>query len=185
MTRIAAPGGTDGDGVLLVNPGGPAESGNQILPLLYPNLPAPVRDAIDVVSFDPRGTGVERPAPVRDRPRRGDQRVPPVPARPGCPAPGDPGLRRHPSGRAGPPPPPSPRHVDTVDTARDMDRIRQALGVSTVSFYGLSYGTVLGTAYASLFPHRVRAMVLDGAVDLYAPLATQAVRGGARRRASP
>ena len=55
-----------------------------------------------------------------------------------------------------------------------MDRIRQALGLSTVSFYGLSYGTVLGTVYADLFPHRLRAMVLDGAVDIDASLATQA-----------
>ena len=73
--------------------------------------------------------------------------------------------------------------VDTVDTARDMDRIRQALGLSTISFYGLSYGTVLGTVYASLFPHRLRTMVLDGAVDMYAPLATQAIERGAGRRA--
>jgi pimeloyl-ACP methyl ester carboxylesterase len=64
--------------------------------------------------------------------------------------------------------------VDTVNTARDMDRIRQALGISTISFYGLSYGTVLGTVYADLFPQRVRGMVLDGAVDMDAALATQA-----------
>ena len=44
--------------------------------------------------------------------------------------------------------------IDTVNTARDMDRIRQALGLSTISFYGLSYGTVLGAVYADLFPHR-------------------------------
>ena len=64
--------------------------------------------------------------------------------------------------------------VNTVNTARDLDRIRQALGVASINYYGLSYGTVLGTVYASLFPQRVRAMVLDGAVDLYAPLSTQA-----------
>jgi pimeloyl-ACP methyl ester carboxylesterase len=54
-----------------------------------------------------------------------------------------------------------------------MDRIRQALGRPTIDFYGLSYGTVLGTVYASLFPRRVGTMVLDGAVDLYAPLVEQ------------
>ena len=55
-----------------------------------------------------------------------------------------------------------------------MDRIRQALGLSTISFYGLSYGTVLGTVYADLFPHRVATMVLDGAVDVNASLTQQA-----------
>ena len=64
--------------------------------------------------------------------------------------------------------------VDTIDTARDMDRIRQALGLSKISFYGLSYGTVLGTVYADLFPHRVAEMVLDGAVDVNATLTEQA-----------
>ena len=64
--------------------------------------------------------------------------------------------------------------LNTVDTARDMDRIRQAMGVSTISFYGMSYGTVLGTVYADLFPHRVDTMVLDGAVDVNATLTQQA-----------
>ena len=64
--------------------------------------------------------------------------------------------------------------INTVDTARDMDRIRQAIGASTISFYGMSYGTVLGTVYADLFPHRVDTMVLDGAVDVNAPLTQQA-----------
>ncbi len=64
--------------------------------------------------------------------------------------------------------------IDTVNTARDMDRIRQALGVSKISYYGLSYGTVLGAVYADLFPHRVATMVLDGAVDVNASLTRQA-----------
>jgi pimeloyl-ACP methyl ester carboxylesterase len=55
-----------------------------------------------------------------------------------------------------------------------MDRIRAALGVSQINYLGLSYGTVLGTVYADLFPHRLRALVLDGGVDVNATLATQA-----------
>ncbi len=65
-------------------------------------------------------------------------------------------------------------YINTVDTARDMDRIRQAIGVPTISFYGMSYGTVLGAVYADLFPHHVDTMVLDGAVDINAPLTQQA-----------
>jgi pimeloyl-ACP methyl ester carboxylesterase len=66
--------------------------------------------------------------------------------------------------------------IDTVNTARDLDRIRQALGRSTITFYGVSYGTVLGSVYANLFPHRVATMVLDGAVDLNASLTQQAIQ---------
>ncbi len=46
-----------------------------------------------------------------------------------------------------------------------MDAIRAAMGERTISFLGYSYGTYLGALYADTFPHRVRAMVLDGAVD--------------------
>jgi len=46
-----------------------------------------------------------------------------------------------------------------------MDRLRAALGESRLTYLGLSYGTYLGTVYAEMFPKRVRAMVLDGAID--------------------
>jgi pimeloyl-ACP methyl ester carboxylesterase len=52
--------------------------------------------------------------------------------------------------------------VSTADTARDMNRIRRALGAARVNYLGISYGTFLGATYANLFPDRVRAMVLDG-----------------------
>jgi len=56
-------------------------------------------------------------------------------------------------------------HVGTQNAARDMDVLRAALGQSRLTYLGKSYGTYLGTWYAQLFPHRVRALVLDGAVD--------------------
>jgi pimeloyl-ACP methyl ester carboxylesterase len=56
-------------------------------------------------------------------------------------------------------------YIATVDTARDMDRIREALGDEQVSYLGASYGTYLGQVYADMFPSRVRAMVLDGVED--------------------
>ena len=54
---------------------------------------------------------------------------------------------------------------NTVDTARDMDRLRQSLGDEQLTYLGYSYGTTLGSTYAELFPDKVRAMVLDAAVD--------------------
>lgn len=56
-------------------------------------------------------------------------------------------------------------YVSTANTARDLDWIRDALGERRLSYLGFSYGTFLGATYASLFPNRYRALVLDGALD--------------------
>ena len=56
-------------------------------------------------------------------------------------------------------------YVGTVDVARDMDLLRQALGESGLTYMGQSYGTLLGATYAQLFPTHIRAMVLDSAID--------------------
>lgn len=60
-------------------------------------------------------------------------------------------------------------HLSTVSTAHDLDLLRAALGEEQFSYLGVSYGTALGSTYATLFPARVRAMVLDAAFDLSAP----------------
>lgn len=60
-------------------------------------------------------------------------------------------------------------YLSTVATAHDMDQLREALGEPRISYLGLSYGTALGSVYATLFPGRVRAMVLDAAYDITAP----------------
>lgn len=56
-------------------------------------------------------------------------------------------------------------NVGTATSARDMDVVRAALGDSQINYLGFSYGTQLGAAYAERYPDRVRAMVLDGAID--------------------
>ena len=57
------------------------------------------------------------------------------------------------------------KFYSTANTARDMDSIRAGLGDEQMSFLGISYGTYLGGVYATLFPDRVRAMVLDSAYE--------------------
>lgn len=159
-------------GVLLFNPGGPGESGNQILPVVLGLLPPVVVSRFDIVSFDPRGTGASDPLQCGTSPSAVTS-VLPVPSRPGQPLPGTSVFAamaqactdRHPDLAAS---------LTSDTTARDMDRIRAALGAKQISYLGLSYGTVLGTVYADLFPHRLRSMVLDGGVDVNASLATQA-----------
>ena len=55
--------------------------------------------------------------------------------------------------------------MKTVDAVRDMDLLRQALGVEQINFYGFSYGTYLGQVYATLFPGKMRRAVFDANVD--------------------
>jgi pimeloyl-ACP methyl ester carboxylesterase len=54
---------------------------------------------------------------------------------------------------------------NTTFTAMDMDHIRAAMGDAQLSYLGFSYGTELGAAYAHLYPQKLRAAVLDGALD--------------------
>ena len=56
-------------------------------------------------------------------------------------------------------------HVDTVSAAKDMDVLRAVLGQQKLHYLGYSYGSLLGTTYASMFPDRVGQFVLDGAID--------------------
>jgi pimeloyl-ACP methyl ester carboxylesterase len=57
------------------------------------------------------------------------------------------------------------QYFTTANTARDMDRIRIALGAAKISYWGQSYGTYLGAVYTSLFPQYTGRMVLEGSVD--------------------
>jgi pimeloyl-ACP methyl ester carboxylesterase len=57
------------------------------------------------------------------------------------------------------------QYITTANTGRDLDRVRQALAVSKISYWGQSYGTYLGAVYATLFPQRTDRVVLEGAVD--------------------
>ncbi|MGW4275738.1 alpha/beta hydrolase [Streptomyces seoulensis] len=64
-------------------------------------------------------------------------------------------------------------HIGTVDAARDLDVIRQALGDKKLNYLGFSYGTRLGAVYAAEFPGKVGRMALDGVDTLTEPLAEQ------------
>jgi pimeloyl-ACP methyl ester carboxylesterase len=64
-------------------------------------------------------------------------------------------------------------HMGTIDAARDLDVIRQALGDKKLNYLGFSYGTRLGAVYAAQFPHKVGRMTLDGVDTLTESLAEQ------------
>jgi pimeloyl-ACP methyl ester carboxylesterase len=150
-------------GVVLVNPGGPGASGLG-LATLGQGLPESVAGTYDWIGFDPRGVGASEPSLSCVPDYFHGNRPPYVPAT-------DAILRAWLArsaayaaacGRAerallG--------HLKTTDSARDMDRLRVALGAEAINYYGYSYGTYLGQVYATLFPSRVRRMVLDSNVD--------------------
>ncbi len=153
-------------GALVVNPGGPGGSGVEFVESSAEGLfSQDLRDHFDIVGFDPRGVGQSTPVECVDGP--GLDRLNAL-----DPTPDTPGERQvlidgaqefvaacaKNSGDLLP-------FMSTADAARDMDQLRDALGEERLTYLGFSYGTYLGTVYADLFPTRVRAMVLDGAID--------------------
>ncbi|WP_043562353.1 alpha/beta hydrolase [Actinomyces israelii] len=56
-------------------------------------------------------------------------------------------------------------HMGRFDVARDLDVLRSAVGDERLSYLGYSYGTVIGSAYAELFPGSVGRVILDSAQD--------------------
>ena len=153
-------------GSLFFNSGGPATDIDGFAQA-YPQVPAEVRARFDVVTFDPRGFGFsteincfQSPAaeqaflaglplfPVgHSQQKAWERRVAEFDAR--CASHGGPLLD----------------HDSTADVARDMDLLRQAVGDPVLNYLGQSYGSLIGTVYANLFPARVGHMVFDGNVD--------------------
>ncbi len=159
-------------GSLLINPGGPGESGVDALPGTVSGLPKDLLQRFDVVGFDPPGVG--RTAPITCLSSAGLAEyfhADPAPTTPAGVAALVSEARVFGQGceqRSGAELP----YVSTVDAAMDMDVLRQALGDAKLSYLGFSYGTFLGATYAGLFPTHVRAMVLDGALDPSVPVLT-------------
>ncbi|AUN97932.1 alpha/beta hydrolase [Bacteriovorax stolpii] len=57
-----------------------------------------------------------------------------------------------------------PTFYSTENTARDAALVARAYGLSLVSAYGHSYGTVAATVFASFYPELVKSLVLEGVV---------------------
>jgi pimeloyl-ACP methyl ester carboxylesterase len=155
----AGPGGPAG--TVVVNPGGPGGSGVDIVK--GGGLGRAAFAGFDVVSWDPRGVGASQPLAC-------DESLPAYRALDWTPDDDgervalDDGARaiaeacRRAAGALA-------DHLSTRDSARDLDRLRQALGEEQLTYAGFSYGTALGLTYAALHPGKVRAMVLDGVAD--------------------
>jgi pimeloyl-ACP methyl ester carboxylesterase len=153
-------------GDVVLNPGGPGASGVQYLEAVSSVFPASLRSRLNLVSFDPRGSGSSKP--LRCLTAAGIRNwigVNPAPATPRQIAQVVSASKAFVRGCERSASTNYIASLSTANNARDMDRLRAALGQSKLTYYGLSYGTYLGTVYAEMFPKRVRAMVLDGALD--------------------
>ena len=167
VSRIPAADPAKRQGVLMVNGGGPSASLD--VPTAFGGLlPAEVRDRYDLVAFDPRGIGYSTPMScgrdadelVRDLPLE----ILSFPAADGSIGANVSFARRMAKQCAANSGPLLP-HLTTANVARDMDQIRRALGERTVSYYGISWGTYVGSIYRALFPRTIDRMVIDSSVD--------------------
>ncbi len=167
LIRLPASDPTHRIGSLFVNPGGPGASGVALVHWAATSVfPASVRARFDIIGFDPRG--VQRSDGLRCFGNAKQQASsftdfawPTTPDQLQATEASDRFFDDACAQRGGP----IAGHMSTANAARDLDRLRAAVGDDQLSYWGVSYGSYLGVTYANLFPTRVRALVVDGIVD--------------------
>jgi pimeloyl-ACP methyl ester carboxylesterase len=154
-------------GSLLINPGGPGGSGVGFALSFGPSLYSDeVRARFDLVGFDPRGIARSSGLRCFGTARQQDPYFTPL-AFPSTPEEeqtwiaADRYLDAACEQRGGP----IAEHMSTANVARDLDRLRKAIGDRQLTYAGFSYGSYIGVTYANLFPANVRALVIDGVTD--------------------
>ena len=163
VTRLPASG--ERIGALVVNPGGPGASAVDYLQAAHTQLPDPLGARFDLVAFDPRGVGRSEPVECLDTDGLAAYlALDPSPDDAAELAGVVDGNRAFADGcgeRSGD----LLEHVSTTDVVSDLELLRRALGEEQLTYLGYSYGTAIGAAYLQAHPDRVRAAVLDGALD--------------------
>src|SRR3954469_4589068 len=183
LTRLPATDPKHRIGSLLINPGGPGGPGAAFIVDAGQDLFTPeVRARYDLVGFDPRG--INSSAALRcfgnDRqwepfftpfafPMNADELEQRIAA--------DHFLDDACTRRGGA----IAEHMATANVARDMDRLRAALGDERIHYYGVSYGSFLGDTYANLFPGRVGRLGIDGLLHPAPSAPARAIRSPGRR----
>jgi pimeloyl-ACP methyl ester carboxylesterase len=166
-------------GSLILDPGGPGDSGLVDLPGDVASMGASVQADFDVVSWDRRGIEGSDPTLTCGNTAAIDAftHLDPAPSTPqgvaalvaagrtfttACRANSAPGLL----GQLG-----------SIANARDMDILRALLGDSKMNYFGYSYASYQGLIYAELFPGRIRTMTIDGIFDPSRTAAQDTVEG--------
>lgn len=162
LARVKATNPDERIGSLVMNPGGPGGSGVDLLNFRAGAFPASIRSRFDLVGFDPRGTNRSHPIDCHDAIRK----IGNPPTTPETPQEWEANFQvaqlradecQEKYGDL-------LSHIGTLETTYDLEMIRASLGDEKLSYLGYSYGTKIATYYATLFPNRTRALILDGAV---------------------
>ncbi len=169
LVRLPALDPSQKIGSMFLNPGGPGGSGIEFAVFGAPVLYSPdLRTQFDLVGFDPRGIGQSTPLQCFDTFEdslaifdSGVVAFPKTRAEARAWAQDERVLARKCGWNGGK----ILNHMSTANVARDLDRLREAVGDEQLTYAGYSYGSYLGQTYANLFPDRVRALIIDGVLD--------------------
>ncbi|KAJ7597919.1 TAP-like protein-domain-containing protein [Mycena floridula] len=168
-----APSDENYRGPVLFNPGGPGGSGVDELVASGPALASIIGSQFDLVSFDPRGIG--RSTPLADfltselakafwdyssnfnvvNHTLSTSSIPRLWAQSQVlghlAQKVDTGILSH---------------ITTDNVAHDMLSIVEAHNETQLQYWGVSYGSVLGSTFATLFPDKVGRLIIDGVLDM-------------------
>ncbi|WP_329051655.1 alpha/beta hydrolase [Amycolatopsis sp. NBC_01488] len=158
-------------GSLVVDPGGPGGWGTAAAASLAKTpAAAPLLDRFDLVGFDPRGVGTSEPRITcrtdaeqdADRASDVESDMSPDGVKKQLAETTAYGAKCAEATKYGKT---LLANVGTREVVRDLDVLRAALGDEKLTYLGYSYGTQIGAAYAEAYPDKVRALLLDGAID--------------------
>ncbi|OAA70739.1 Alpha/beta hydrolase fold-1 [Akanthomyces lecanii RCEF 1005] len=151
---------------LLVNPGGPGASGISYVYGAGEKLSKLIGEDFHIIGFDPRGVNSSTPEATcyvdaesreRLRPRRSTDLIRDSPYLYAWSTNYVRACQEN-SGEHF-------KYINTPQTAADMNSIIDALGQKHMYYWGISYGSLLGQVYATLFPERSERIVIDGVTD--------------------
>ncbi|MCB0998171.1 MAG: alpha/beta fold hydrolase [Acidimicrobiales bacterium] len=166
LVRVPADDPDDRIGAILFNPGGPGGSGFEYIAQAGSTIVGEMGlEDFDLIGFDPRGVDRSNGLRCLDDAEFDAQiyldDTPDTPEEEAALEAADDAWVQGCLDRYGD----TLVHYGTENVARDMDAMRAALGDEQLSYIGISYGTYLGSVYATMFPDRVRALVLDSAYE--------------------
>lgn len=151
-------------GSMMVNPGGPGFGGSSLADDAQYYFSQDLIDRFDIIAWDPRGTGESTPAvdcvDTFDE-YFGLDSPPETPEEKQALIDASQAFNDKCNENSGT----ILRYISTKASAQDINSLRLALGEEKISYFGFSYGSELGTTWATMFPETVRAIVVDGAVD--------------------